>query len=586
MKTSIQQAQISLSILPLQNLSDDPRIDMFCKGLVMDLTTDLSRFRSFQILPVSSEENISSNLDYIVKGLARFRNTRLQINLQLIQARENRLVWAEKFDDTLDHIFQIEEDIVQKIVVSLQQFVDHDVLIQIRNRALTNLNAYESWLYGWEELKKGTLESDVKAREFFQHTLELDPNSARAYTGMSLSYFNEWSCQLWDLWEQNHKGAIDWAMKAVKLDAKDHISTSILGQCYLFYKEYDKAEYYLRKTLDLNLADPSTVARIAFCFAFLGLLDEALELLGHAKKMQPGEDAFLLTEAFIYFENGLFEQTIAIGERYPEGEGWIDFPATLAAAYYEMGQPEKMWKAWKVYLHSFYKKIQPNQIHDEAKALEWTMTVNPYKNGTKHQAFWQFIKENLGKDHIAVLEVKQETKSIHTHQFTQEGSIWSLVFKGKSVQMPDLKGFQDIIRLLAEPNKAIHCSDLMGVTVLENGAPALDDKAKTAYQKRLLDIQSALEEAERFQHFDQIEKLQLEYDQLLDHLAQSVGKGGKVRKSSDSLEKARSAVTWRIRSAIKKIGEVHPELEAHLKASIKTGLFCTYQPEIETEWMI
>src|SRR5690606_39645083 len=66
----------------------------------------------------------------------------------------------------------------------------------LRQKPLTSLGAYECWLRGYQELKKGTLEADEQARIYFQQAMELDPHYPRAYTGMSLSYFNEWSCQI------------------------------------------------------------------------------------------------------------------------------------------------------------------------------------------------------------------------------------------------------------------------------------------------------------------------------------------------------------------------------------------------------
>ena len=96
----------------------------------------------------------------------------------------------------------------------------------------------------------------------------------------------------------------------------------------------------------------------------------------------------------------------------------------------------------------------------------------------------------------------------------------------------------------------------------------------------------AIQEAEFLQQTGQVEKLRQEYDQLLEHLSQSVGLGGRTRKVSGSIEKARTAVTWRIRSAIKKISRVHPALGKHLKISIKTGLVCEYTPEKELNWKV
>jgi TolB-like protein len=583
MRLQDQPAPLTLSFLPLQSLSEDPRIQLFCMGLQMDLITDLARFRSFQIIPADSQEALPADLDYLVKGIARYHGDRFQLNLQLIRARENRLVWAEKFGDTLEHIFQIEEAIVRKIVISVQEVVDHDVLSQIRRRPLTDLSVYESWLYGMEELTKGTLEADEKARTYFQSAIEQDPGFARAYTGMSLTYFNEWSCLLWDKWEENQQQAVDWALKAVDLDTRDPLNAYILGKCYLFYKQYGKAEYYVRKALELHPAQPRIIAGIAFCLIYLGKVEEGMRLYEEAVELDTSGNGFIPTGTLVYFENGLYEKAIELGEKSSGVMEWIDFQATMAAIYFQTGQLDKMWICWKEYVEYFQQKMYPDQAVDEQLALEWMITVNPYQEYTHHQPFWDFMKEHLGTSPITI-SVEKEKLPAYDNQLLREGNIWQLSYKGKTVQLAELKGLHDITRLIEQPNTPIHCADLMGLTVLENGAPVLDEKAKRSYEKRLLHIQESLAEAEQMQQYPTIERLQQEYDELLDHLSQSLGKGGRSRTTSRSLEKARSAVTWRIRSAIKKIKEVHPELAKHFKVTIQTGYFCTYQPEQPIHW--
>jgi hypothetical protein len=76
----------------------------------------------------------------------------------------------------------------------------------------------------------------------------------------------------------------------------------------------------------------------------------------------------------------------------------------------------------------------------------------------------------------------------------------------------------------------------------------------------------------------------MEYNTLLDHLSASLGMGRKPRAKGSSVEKARSAITWRIRNVIKKIKTSHPKLAMHLSKSINTGTFCSYHPEVHIDW--
>jgi hypothetical protein len=69
-------------------------------------------------------------------------------------------------------------------------------------------------------------------------------------------------------------------------------------------------------------------------------------------------------------------------------------------------------------------------------------------------------------------------------------------------------------------------------------------------------------------------------------MSSSIGLGGKIRKANDNVEKARSAITWRIRNAIQRIEKIDPVLGKHLSKSIQTGIFCKYSPERSTTWIV
>jgi len=587
---------ISLAVLPFQVLPGDPQVEMFSQGLVMDVISDVSRFRSFHIVAFETARGLSPGLppdsppmnglqlDYIVKGLVRHRQQKLTFNLQLIHVKENRLVWAEKFSGGFEELFQIQEDIVEKIVVSLQHFVDHDLLVELRKKPLTSLGVYECWLRGYQELKKGTLEADQQARIFFQQAMELDPNYPRAYTGMSLSYFNEWSCQLWSRWDVSRNGAFEWAQKALELDEWDNVSNAILGRIYVFNGEYEKAEHFLRKSLRINPNDAETLVLIVFGLTYLGYAKEAIELYERAKRLNPADNYMSLAcGAFVHFESGQIDEAISLAEQYQIGKGWVDFAAYQAAAYYHKGDLKKMQEKWLLYLNEFSDKINGGKPASTQTALQWMINVNPYRHETQLRPFW----EHIGKAELENFPAsKPETPALAPNRFSQEGELWSIQYDGKQVQLPDIKGYSDLARLLAQPRIPIHSTDLMGAAALEKGEAVFDEKAKSAYQKRILELQEEIAEADMANHHARLANLQEEYDLLLEHLSQSLGKGGKTRKVSGTVEKCRTAVTWRIRSAMKKIAEAHPALGRHLEVSVKTGVFCEYAPEFETTWTI
>lgn len=585
--------EMKLAVLSLQNLSGDSTIDMFCNGLAIDLITDLSRFRSFHIVSYDTSRKIQPdanpdeevlkalNVDYLIKGFTRYLRNDLVIDLQLINAGQDRVVWAEKFRGPLENLFDMQEEIVRRIVASLQQFVDHDLLSEVRKKPLTSLNAYECWLKGYHELKKGTLKADEQARLYFKKAIDIDPHYSRAYTGMSLSYFNEWSCQIWDRWEVSRKGAFDWARRAVDLDEYNHMSAAILGKIYVFNNEFEKAEHYLRRALQLNPNDADSLIHVASGFVYLGHLGEALSIYEKARSLNPNDEYSLVVGAFIHFELGNYEEAIRIADRAQLDRVWVDFPAFLAAMYFHLGDYGKMREYWNFFLREFSEKINQGKPADTPTAVRWMIDVNPYKGKTRLREFWEYMIDTKLESKTSFAD---QTEQVGT--FLQKDALWELGYKGRQAHLPELKGLNDLALLLSSPGKSFHCTELMQSGLVEEGVAVFDGAARRNYRERILQLRQEMDEAESFNDSQQVARLQREYDSLLGLLSSAIGKGGKTRKLSDSVEKCRTAVTWRIRSAIEKISKVHPELARHLKGSIKTGVFCEYFPEHRMNWNV
>src|SRR5690606_22105014 len=110
-------------------------------------------------------------------------------------------------------------------------------------------------------------------------------------------------------------------------------------------------------------------------------------------------------------------------------------------------------------------------------------------------------------------------------------------------------------------------------------------KARQQYEATLHKLQSAIRDAEDECDFARLEKLQDEYDTLVRHISRQLGLKGKARETGNPVEKARSAVTWRVRHAIARIEQHHDVLGRHLAAAVRTGTFCAYEPEQPVDWI-
>ena len=168
-----------------------------------------------------------------------------------------------------------------------------------------------------------------------------------------------------------------------------------------------------------------------------------------------------------------------------------------------------------------------------------------------------------------------------------EGDSWRVDFMGKVVRVRDMKGIGDLAVLFARPGVEVHALELMGGADVGNTAgPALDDSARRAYQARIVDLQHDIDDARADNDSGRAERAELELDALVEQLSEAFGLGGRSRTTGSSSERARTAVTYRIRAAIRKLDQLHPELGRHLANSVRTGTWCAYKPEVDIGWTI
>ena len=166
-----------------------------------------------------------------------------------------------------------------------------------------------------------------------------------------------------------------------------------------------------------------------------------------------------------------------------------------------------------------------------------------------------------------------------------EGATWSITFAGSTRSLRDSKGLGDLAVLLSRPRQEVHCLELAGgVDVGGDTGPPVDEQARRAYQRRIRDLQADVDEARAANDLGRAERAEAELDALVEQLAEAFGLSGRARRPGAAAERARSTVTSRIRSTLRQIRDVHPELGNHLDHSVRTGAWCSYSPERPVEW--
>ncbi len=192
--------------------------------------------------------------------------------------------------------------------------------------------------------------------------------------------------------------------------------------------------------------------------------------------------------------------------------------------------------------------------------------------------------------------------------FCKEGEYWTIGYAGKIFRLKDTKGLACIAHLLAHPAKEFHALELAqdaaarsepgesdvanlrsnvhelqqaGIHArrLGDAGQLLDDQAKAAYRRRITELREEQAEARTLGRVERAEEVEREMDALVAELSRATGLGGRDRFAASSSERARQSVSRRINNALSRIADHHLPLGQMLARCIRTGTYCSYNPE-------
>lgn len=600
-------ADAAIAVLPFESLSGETDAAYFARGFAEDLIANLSRFTSLRVVASQSSFTLGAldsaaeararewGVDYVLLGSVRLRGGTLRIATQLVRLEGRETVWAERFDAPLDDVFVVQDEITSRVAGQLAVRIQDQRLARARRLSSAELAAYDLWLRGMDSLKRATLEGDEEARASFRQALDVDPLYAPAHAGLSVSHFNEWSCQAWHLWDESADGAFEHAARAAELDDSDAMVQAVLARVHRYRHEHAEADARAARALALNPNDPYVLIQIAIATMFAGEPGRGLELAERAMQCNPVHPPWYAgTAGWCHFMAGRAPTALPLLER--GGDTIVNFGAYRAACHVLAGRLEEARRALEHFERQYQEKIAFGRAPEPGEALRWAVQVEPFRRIEDSRRMPDVLRTaGLADVDVAdALDTRAERMvkpaDIARPQgstFRGEDGVWTIDYEGKGARLVEVKGFHDLARLLAAPGVPVHSLELVGAPPeTRSRHEVLDEEARRSYQRRIQDLQEDLERAEVDHDLARNEVLRQELDAVLEELSRAAGLRGRSRELGSAAERARSAVTWRIRSAIKKIRAAHPRLGQHLANSIRTGTFCVYAPETAIDWAL
>ncbi len=320
----------SLAVLSFVNLSEDPGQKYFSDGLTEDLTSALSRLSGLFVISHHTAASIPQDkpvqevskelgVQYVLEGSVRKADGQVRVTVQLIYAVQDRHLWSERYDRPLKDIFALQDEIVQKMVTTLQlQFSLQGQNILVK-KTTDNLEAYDAFLRGQESFFRAFYEknkdANTQARKLFERAIELDPHYAQAYSQLGATYYLDWFYG-WNQTPQTLERAGELAQQAMTLDESLPAPHVMLGNVYLWQKQHDLAIKEVERAIELDPNGAEGYVNLGAILAWAGRPEEGIAMVEQGIRLNPRSPLnYIMVLSFTYRIAGRYEEAIATAKK-------------------------------------------------------------------------------------------------------------------------------------------------------------------------------------------------------------------------------------------------------------------------------
>ncbi len=288
----------SIAVLPFDNMSRDPEQDYFADGMTEDLITDLSKISGIFVVARNSSFTFKGQaidvraaarqlgVRYILEGSVRKAGARVRINVQLIDATSGGHIWAERYDGTVENVFELQDDVGAKVIAALSVHLSGEERERLHKIHTRNLEAYELFVRAKSMPFPPLPERVAAARQMFEKVIRLDPKFAGGYAGLS------WMLALGSIAGHGDVSASAaraeaLSRKAIALDDSFGMSYMTFGLALYLQGKYEEAIAAADEAVARQPSDSDAHAYRGLVLAFGGRAALGIEPIEHAIRLNP-----------------------------------------------------------------------------------------------------------------------------------------------------------------------------------------------------------------------------------------------------------------------------------------------------------
>jgi TolB-like protein/class 3 adenylate cyclase len=332
----------SIAVLPFQNMSGDPEQEYFADGMVDDITTALSRFKSLFVIARNSSFSYKGKspdirqvgrdlgVRYVLEGSVRKAGGKVRITGQLIDAATGAHLWADRFEGSLEDIFDLQDQVTTSVVGAVAPKLDQAEIERAKRKPTESLDAYDYYLRGVADVQRLTKQSNETALRLFYMAIEIDINFASALAMASRCYTlrktNRWMMDP----AQETAEAVRLARRAIEVGKGDAVALCYAGYALVHAAyELESGAAIIERAIALNPHLAIAWQLSGTVQAFLGRSEVAIEHTMRAMRLSPLDPSLSLMQsslALAYFIAGRYDDASIWSDRAMQ-EGTSFLPA-------------------------------------------------------------------------------------------------------------------------------------------------------------------------------------------------------------------------------------------------------------------
>ena len=418
--------EMSIAVLPFENLSPDSENAYFADGLMEEIISDLAKVRALRVISRTSAMLLRGSkkdvptiarelkVRYVLEGSVRRAGPSLRITAQLIDAAADAHLWAEKYTGTSEDVFDMQENVSRAIVNALKLELTPQEHQQMVERPIPNIYAYECYLKARREIWRFVGPSLEKAMEYLEQGLRVLPDNPLLLAGVGYVHFQRLNMGVGSedslgeaetfatralelapglpqahvvlgLLASWHRGMIKTAIahfdQVLSADPNDQDALKWSGVFHAFVGKTAKAAAMGERVIAIDPMSPMSYMPLAFSHWLDGRFDLALEDLERAGKVDPGDRIVELTRVFLLIPMGRHEEAFALVDRAGKDEQLsICHRQALLWRYAFVGErekalswlsPEAVQTCRRDFQYSWWVACAYVMLGDTDEALDW-----------------------------------------------------------------------------------------------------------------------------------------------------------------------------------------------------------------------